>query len=262
MKPIVFSTYGENYNFELDKSIEIYIDVFPSTIKTVDKRVFVAMEPDIISRISDQIIARQDEFDYVLTFDKKILEGCKNSVLFEFGTKWVDFEKYSHPQKMFSVSTVCGHKQISKNHILRKKLWYKQDKLKIPTDFYISQYGGVEVVNNNKVLGESKFPLFDSMFFVCIENISQDYYFSEKLIDCLLCKSVPIYLGCTNIGNYFNMDGIIIANSVEDIINSCNSLTEEDYRKKNVAIEENYNKALSWIDYPKRLENKLKEIIK
>jgi hypothetical protein len=34
-------------------------------------------------------------------------------------------------------------------------------------------------------------------------------YFSEKITDCILNKTSPIYWGCSNIGDFFNMDGII-----------------------------------------------------
>jgi hypothetical protein len=261
MKPIVHSTYGESYNFELKKSVEIFIDVLPVDYKKCDLRIFIAMEPDIVSKLSDHLIKRQNEFDYIFSFDENILAKCKNSVLFEFGTKWVDIEESVCVNKNFSISMVCGYKQISKNHILRKKIWYKQDKILTPKDFYISKYGGVDNVNNNKTLGDTKIPLFNSMFHICIENNSQKYYFSEKLIDCLLCKTIPIYVGCTNISEYFNVDGFIIANNLEEILEKCNSLTVEDYKKRIDAIEENYYKALNWIDYSSRLETKINELI-
>ena len=261
MKPIVHSTYGENYNFEFDKSVEIYIDLFPNKTKDVDIRILIVMEPDIISRISDQVILRQDEFDYIFTFDGKIISNCKNSIVFEFGTKWVDYINYSYPNKNFSISTICGYKQISKNHLLRKKLWYKQEKITNPTDFYISQHGGVDNIKNNKQLQESKLPLFDSMFHVCIENVSQDYYFSEKLIDCFLCKSMPIYVGCNNLESYFNVEGMFLANDINQLIDICNTLTENDYLSRLDIIEENYQKAIYWSDYNTRLEKKIKELI-
>ena len=262
MKPNVFSTYGQVFNFDLDKSLEIFIDVFPKNTKpkNIELRIFVAMEPDIISNLSNDIIRRQNEFDYIFTFDEKILNNCSNSVLFEFGTTWIYKDKYIYSEKTFSISMVCGHKETTKNHILRKKLWYKQDEIKNSINFYLSKHGGVENKNNNKTLGDSKDPLFDSMFHICIENVSQKYYFSEKLIDCLLCKTVPIYIGCKNIENYFNTDGMIVVEDYNEIISVCNSLTAEDYFKRKNYIEENFNLALKWADYDNRIENKIKEI--
>ena len=264
MKPVVYSTYGKKFDFELNRNCEIYIDVFPMLPrgKNIDLRVFIAMEPDVISKLSSEVIRRQYEFDYILTFDENILSNCSNSILFEFGTTWIYIDKYQILEKKFGISMVCGHKETTKNHTLRKKIWYKQNSIKKPIDFFISMHGGVENINNNKILGDSKFPLFDSMFHICIENINQKYYFSEKLIDCLLCKSVPVYIGCQNIQDYFNPKGFIIVNNFNELISVCNNLTENDFYSRKEFIEENYNAALKWIDYDVRVQNTLNQIIK
>lgn len=260
MKPKVFSTYGQFFDFDFEYEVEIFIDTFPIKTKNKELRILILMEPNIVSNISNIVISRCGEFDYIFTYDSEILKKCENSFLFEFGTNWVDFNSYNYPIKKFSISTVCGYKQISKNHLLRKKIWYNQNKIKIPTEFYISQHGGVENLNNNKILKDSKLPLFESMFHICIENNSQDYYFTEKIIDCLLCKSIPVYVGCTNIEKYFHKEGIIVVNNFKELIEVSNSLTEKDYINRIEFIEKNFNKALNWVDYSKRVELKIKEL--
>lgn len=47
-------------------------------------------------------------------------------------------------------------------------------------------------------------PYEDYMFSICIENYSENEYFSEKIITPLLYNCNPIYYGCKNIDNYFN----------------------------------------------------------
>ena len=95
------------------------------------------------------------------------------------------------------------------------------------------------------------------MFHICIENVSKKYYFSEKLIGCFLCKSIPVYFGCTNISDYFDTKGMFIVDNLESLLYTCNNLTEKDYIDKESYIEHNYNEALKWIDYPKRLNDKI-----
>lgn len=259
------STWGFNIpNDMLPNDLEVWIDCFNGIKDSkANKKIFVAIEPNEITGINQDIIYLQNEFDFILTHDEAILDKTKNSVIFEHGTKWVEIEKYEYPTKKFSVSTVCGYKIQTRNHILRKELWYKQNKIKIPKNFYISQYGGVDKLSEeNLTLGDSKFPLFDSMFHICIENTCRKYYFTEKIMDCILCKSVPIYVGCTNINEYFNTDGIITCNSVDEIIKKCNNLTEEDYYNRLNAIEENYLRAQKWIEFPERLVSTVKELYK
>lgn len=45
--------------------------------------------------------------------------------------------------------------------------------------------------------------LQDYRFHVVLENSSFDHYFSEKLTDCILAGTYPIYYGCPNIDEYF-----------------------------------------------------------
>ena len=80
--------------------------------------------------------------------------------------------------------------------------------------------------------------LADYMFSVAIENA--DNWFTEKLLDCFLTGTVPIYYGTPNIGKWFNTDGMIFLEDGFDI----EELSEELYNSKMDAIKENFEKAL------------------
>ena len=41
--------------------------------------------------------------------------------------------------------------------------------------------------------------LRDYRYHFCIENIKRDYWFTEKLIDCFVTGTIPIYWGCPSI---------------------------------------------------------------
>ncbi len=45
---------------------------------------------------------------------------------------------------------------------------------------------------------------------LAIENFSNAYYWSEKLADCFLAWSMPIYYGCTRITEYFPAESMLI----------------------------------------------------
>ena len=51
---------------------------------------------------------------------------------------------------------------------------------------------------------------------------------------------------------------MVIANNYNELVSVCNSLTKEDYVSRTNSIENNYINALKWIDYEKRLEEKIK----
>ena len=75
----------------------------------------------------------------------------------------------------------------------------------------------------------SKNFLFENAkFSITLENEKLENWITEKIIDCFASKTIPIYWGCPNIGEYFNTDGIISFNSLEELKDILDNL-EESY---------------------------------
>jgi hypothetical protein len=53
-------------------------------------------------------------------------------------------------------------------------------------------------------------------FHVCIENFKTSHYFSEKIINPLLCSTTPVYWGCENIHSYLPDNAIILTGIIDD----------------------------------------------
>lgn len=81
-------------------------------------------------------------------------------------------------------------------------------------------------------------------------------------MDCFLLKTIPIYTGCSNIGDFFNKEGIIEFGNVDDFIYITNQLTEEFYISKKDVIEKNYQLALQYVNYKQNIVDKIEEIFK
>jgi hypothetical protein len=81
-------------------------------------------------------------------------------------------------------------------------------------------------------------------------------------MEMFLFKTIPIYWGCSNIGDFFNMDGIITFENVDDAIHKINQLDENYYNSKKSAIEENYKLAQKYICYEQNVVDKITEIFK
>lgn len=81
--------------------------------------------------------------------------------------------------------------------------------------------------------------LSDYCFSVAMENYKKDYYFSEKLIDCILSETIPIYYGCEAVREIFNDNGILFFDSIEELGQILDSLSVELYESKIHAIKEN-----------------------
>ena len=96
-------------------------------------------------------------------------------------------------------------------------------------------------------------------FSVAMENAAVDHYFSEKLIDCLLMETVPVYYGCPGIGELFDIEGFVPFGTVEELIHVLPSLTPERYAAMRPAIAANKRTAIAnrWHNH----ENLLRRVI-
>ena len=70
---------------------------------------------------------------------------------------------------------------------------------------------------------------------------------------------MPIYWGCPNIGNYFNLDGMIIVDSIDALIPRLNNLTLDYYNDRMDAIIENRKIAETYANYSERIESVINE---
>ena len=77
-------------------------------------------------------------------------------------------------------------------------------------------------------------------YHIAIENSSNDYYWTEKLSDCFITETYPIYYGCPNIGDYFPKDSytaIDIHNLDEAIATIDRVIGENEYEKSRSTLK-------------------------
>ena len=96
--------------------------------------------------------------------------------------------------------------------------------------------------------------LDDYMFSICIENATHNTYFTEKILDCFLTGTVPVYTGTKNITNFFDTDGILFLDKID-----INDLTHNLYQSKIKSIEDNFISATKFMLPEDIIYNKLKE---
>ena len=159
-------------------------------------------------------------------------------------------ERYSHmwynpplktpPEKTKIMSIMVSEKMGEHGHLYRHDLVNKILETKLPVDIYGRGCKFYSFLKDERVKGEfsEAEPYKDYMFHICIENIATPEYFSEKIMNPLLCGTTPIYLGCKNIGNYFPNNVFIMTGDTERDMRLLKKICADPEKyKKDVEIE-------------------------
>jgi len=253
------NVYQANLELDLDiinKPISLFNDYIP-TLEELNVNPYnflIINEPNELFGLHDWAINNSYNFNCILTWSEKILNSCDNSILMPFGMSFLHennrYEILSKLPKKLEISYICGAKRLTQGHHLRHQIYNLKDKIKTPTKWFYTTDEPKEICFHN------------SMFHLAIENTQNQNFFTEKIVDAFLSKTIPIYWGCPNINEFFDIRGMYTFSNQEELEYLLNSLTEEDYNSKLEYIEANYQLAVYWKDYYIRLITILKEIIK
>tara|TARA_R110002012_G_scaffold143128_1_gene301247 strand:+ start:1166 stop:1978 length:813 start_codon:yes stop_codon:yes gene_type:complete len=239
----------------------LFVDDIPQSNEDLSSiNILVLQEPNEYFRLHDWAIKNQQYFSAILTWDFKVLNNCDNAVFLPFGHTWFKKDQYEkNHTKEFKIAHLCGKLLKTYGHSLRHEILARENELTNPTKFY-DVYGDRYNIEEARIGKEEIFG--NVQYGVAIENVSHRGYFSEKILDCFLLKTIPIYWGCTNISDYFNKDSIIEFGNVDDFIYIVNKLDKDFYNTKKEIIEENYQLALKYVNYEKNIVKKIIEIFK
>lgn len=167
-------------------------------------------------------------FFRVLSFYEGLCETLPNAQFFPFGSTWVPQWRDLDTTKTKMCSLIASAKRSLQGHQLRHEIvdWAKAKGVEMD----VMGAGYRRFASKSDGLAPYRYS-------VVIENVRERHYFSEKLIDALLCKSVPIYWGCPNIAEYFDTSGMVICESAEDIHQALRDMSEADYNARLPALE-------------------------
>ncbi len=75
---------------------------------------------------------------------------------------------------------------------------------------------------------------------IALENEAIPHYFTEKITDCFLAWTIPLYWGCTNLETYFPSEAFIRINAEDpaEAVRIIRSLDEREYKHRFPALTE------------------------
>lgn len=192
-------------------------------------------------------------FYKILTKSKSLLSKIDNGILFIAGGTFINNFNNLNNKKTKLLSIIASQKKDLEGHKLRHKIINYIQKNKLAGDIIGRGYKPFK----NKEEGLSPYH-----YSVVIENIQETNYFSEKLIDCFLCETIPIYWGAKNILDHFDERGMIICTSEKEIQNELKKISTEIYNSKLEWIKKNRILALNYVNFNDRVAKLINDSLK
>lgn len=240
-------------DYQISKHIEWVRGVMPSngeivfitdnSLYNIDnyigKKIGMLMEPKAINpAIYEWVKNNHYRFYKVFTYDKELIETCDNVEFYPHCGCWITEEDQKIYDKTKLLSIIASDKRQTEGHRLRHASVDILRSDNFDLDVYGRGYNPIEYKLDS---------LKDYAFSLIIENSRSDYYFTEKLMDSFVTGTVPVYWGCPSIGDFFNLDGMIIFNDIEDLLSKLNSLSLEQYNNMLPSIKDNFERAKEFL---------------
>lgn len=200
--------------------------------------------PEIYQNIRKKKSYIENTFDAFFTHSEDLLNSFSNAKFVPASGVWYGTEKWGgqisdKKNKTKEISIVASNKSMCAMHEFRRSV-------------------ALHLVDNSKVdvMGKvvnkyvSCADIFDLYrYSIVIENAIEPYYFTEKIMNCFASLTVPIYIGATCIGDFFNLDGIIVVKeptlkAIDDAVAQC---CEKDYTSRMEAVFDNYQRVQDYL---------------
>ena len=135
--------------------------------------------------------------DPELTGDRYI--HAHGSIGWQAGRSYDELKACAPPEKPRTLSWITSRLAVHRGHRQRMDFLKRIEK---QLDFDLWGRGFHPLPNKWDGLAPYRYSL-------AIENYSGPHYWSEKLADCFLAWSMPIYYGCTNLEEYFPSEAFV-----------------------------------------------------
>ena len=233
-----------------DCDMYVYQDAFAYFGELPGIEVLLMLEPYVVlpREYSEDI---WHYFDYVLTFVDGLAEkgGKFRKINFPVlpvyderntGKRINPFRSLALEQKKTAICLINGNKSSTVEGELYSKrkdiaLWFYENST-FPCDVY--GYPPFDLPNYKGAVQDKYSTLAQYKFAICFENVYHPFwsrgYVSEKILDCFMAETVPIYLGCYNIEDYIPPGLFIDFRQFKDyreLDEFLHSISDDDYQK-------------------------------
>jgi hypothetical protein len=208
-------------------------------VKSTTKVAWMVEARSILPDTYKRLVELEDKFDYILTYYEDLLKRNPNKYIkyVTASTRILEPDRKIY-EKTKLCSLLTSATTVTPAHIFRHQL----AKIIQDNNINITVFGKYYIPFETKLMAHKDF-----MFSIVIMNSCENNYFTEYLIDCFMCGTIPIFYGCPNLNEYFNTDGILHFTEFEQIVQILPTLTPELYFSKMDAIKDNFERAKNYV---------------
>ncbi|SFC74555.1 glycosyltransferase family 10 domain-containing protein [Butyrivibrio sp. YAB3001] len=245
----------DRYNISLNTHFYVHEKIFEKTFNCENKVAVLRESEEIIPELYDKTIINADvmkKYSHIFTHSERVLNKYENAVFVPACSVWYGTDSYGGnmtpdniDNKTKNISIIASAKEMCELHKVRGEIarYYKKDSR-------VDAFG--TAVNN--YIPKKADALEKYRYSIVLENSITPFYFTEKILDCFAAMTVPIYLGASKIGDYFNTDGIVQLkrddlNDLTNLDNLINKCCQQDYNDRREAIIDNYYRVQKYLSF-------------
>ncbi len=216
-----------------ERYIDCYSDSHVTECMGPGNNIAMLLEPrSMIGDYYRYVSEHPEYFRYIFTHDSELLKN-PNARMLNWGDVWCTTDS----EKTKGISIVSSWKDWCSLHRARLELARYYDHPGSRVDCYGSFRGDKGHWDDVRIAHEHY------KFAIVVENDIDEFWYTEKLLNCFSNKVVPIYVGATRISELFNAEGIIQVADWHNIPWIIDSLDiEAEYEKRIEAVNDNFER--------------------
>lgn len=229
-------------------------------------------EPPQLLASREAVLAAAASYQLILTYDEGLLTALPQAVFFPFGEAWLPRAlEPLQPGVSFVFSEGASQSIVLPGYDERAAILQALAQPGAPP---VSVFYGVQrpmrasswalldalAAAGRKAIALSPDRAAKSVAFtyqsqIVIENVRVRSYFTEKIVDCFARGVTPIYVGCPNIGDFFDARGIVQCVNAEHAIECAAALLDGRLAPHPDALATNFALADTFVDVPRRVRH-------
>jgi len=177
----------------------------PISVRCPPQNVWAVVQDPYVPGFNDWLVEGYDKFSRVFTPEIPYFNG--KFIRSQPALPWYVNRGYDElvslpvPEKTKDLSWILGNQRDIPGHFKRRAfLAYLKREGKVTFDLF----GRI-----GQPLTDKAEALLPYRYSLAVENSCTADYWTEKIADCFLCWTVPIYYGCSNLEDYFPADSFI-----------------------------------------------------